>query len=76
MHVSSLALVHCVSRGRAAARTSMKTVAAITADAHLLEEEDTTLLRRPGATARPKATQVYKANMAFDVDDCERLRKT
>ena len=64
MHVSStLALVHCGSRGRAA-RTSMKTVAAITADAHLLVEEDTTLLRRPGATARPKATQVYKANMA------------
>ena len=54
----------------------MKTVAAITADAHLLEEEDTTLLRRPGATARPKATQVYEANMAFDVDDCERLFKT
>eukprot|EP00900_Chrysochromulina_parva_P022269 jgi/Chrpa1/4676/Chrysochromulina_OHIO_Genome00001506-RA len=44
--------VHCGSRGRAA-RTSMKTVAAITADAHLLVEEDTTLLRRPGATARP-----------------------
>lgn len=53
----------------------MKTVAAITADAHLLEEEDTTLLRRPGATARPKATQEYKANMAVDVDDCERLKK-
>jgi hypothetical protein len=31
----------------------MKTVAAITADAHLLVEEDTTLLRRPGATAIP-----------------------
>ena len=51
-------------------------LAAITADAHLLEEEDTTLLRRPGATARPKARQGNTATMASTTQntDCESQR--